>query len=128
MWIQSSSHERAGADVSSWRSAGSISRLREPPAHGPDESGLLRAARPPVGRHPRPECEPSATDFLVFELPAIVEAFATRFDELPEAVEGVPDARMAIGTGKLVRAFAVYGLLMADDSVELIGVEIDLDR
>jgi hypothetical protein len=38
------------------------------------------------------------------------------------------DARMAIGTGKLVRAFAVYGLRMADDSVELIGVEIDLDR
>lgn len=75
-----------------------------------------------------PNGEPSATDFLVFELPAIVEAFATRFDDLPEAVEGVPDARMAIGTGKLVRAFAVYGLLMADDSVELIGVEIDLDR
>ena len=75
-----------------------------------------------------PGGEPSATDFLVFELPAIVEAFATRFDELPEAVEGVSDARMAIGTGKLVRAFAVYGLLMDDNSVELIGVEIDLSQ
>jgi hypothetical protein len=62
----------------------------------------------------------------VLELPAIVEAFATRFRELPEAVEGVPDARMTIGTGKLVRAFAVYGLLMGDESVELIGVEIDV--
>jgi hypothetical protein len=32
---------------------------------------------------------------------------------------------MEIGTGRLVRAFAVYGLLMSDDSVEVIGIEID---
>ncbi|MGH9227243.1 MAG: hypothetical protein ACRD07_00680 [Acidimicrobiales bacterium] len=44
---------------------------------------------------------------------------------MPEAVEGVAEARMVIGTGRLVRAFAVYGLLMIDDSVELIGIEID---
>ena len=72
-----------------------------------------------------PHGEPSATDFLVIELPAIVERFATGFDTLPEAVEGVAEARMVIGTGRLVRAFAVYGLLMSDDSVELIGIEID---
>lgn len=81
-----------------------------------------------LGTSRGPNGEPTATDFLVVELPAIVEAFATRFDELPEAVEGVPHARMAIGTGALVSAFAVYGLLMADDSVELIGVEIDLSH
>jgi hypothetical protein len=69
--------------------------------------------------------EPSVTDFLVIEVPAIVERFAARFDALPEAVEGVPQARMVIGTGRLVPAFAVYGLLMSDDSVELIGIEID---
>jgi hypothetical protein len=46
----------------------------------------LGPARGPLG-------EPSATDFLVVELPAVVEAFATRFDELPEAVEGVSYAR-----------------------------------
>ena len=72
-----------------------------------------------------PHGEPSATDFLVIELPAVVEQFATGFDTLPEAVEGVAEARMVIGTGRLVRAFAVYGLLMSDDSVELIGIEID---
>jgi hypothetical protein len=69
--------------------------------------------------------EPSATDFLVIEVPAIVEQFATDFESLPEAVEGVAEARMVIGTGRLVRAFAVYGLLMGDDSIELIGIEID---
>jgi hypothetical protein len=49
--------------------------------------------------------KPSATDFLVFELPAVVEAFATRFDAFPEAVEG--RSRGADGFG-------------------LIGVEVDL--
>ncbi len=46
-----------------------------------------------LGTSRGPSGEPSATDFLVVELPAIVEAFATRFDELPEAVEGVPHGR-----------------------------------
>jgi hypothetical protein len=32
---------------------------------------------------------------------------------------------MVIGTRRLVRAFAVCGLLMSGDSVELIGTEID---
>jgi hypothetical protein len=72
-----------------------------------------------------PHGEPSATDFLVLELPAIVDRFATGFETLPEAVVGVAEARMVIGTGRLVRAFAVYGLLISDDSVELIGIEID---
>jgi hypothetical protein len=75
-----------------------------------------------------PHGEPSATDFLVIELPAVVERFATDFETLPEAVEGVAEARMVIGTGRLVRAFAVYGILMSDDSVELIGIEIDTTR
>jgi hypothetical protein len=68
--------------------------------------------------------EPSSTDFLVTEMPAVVDAFASRFEELPEAVEGVPEARMVIATGSLVRAFAAYGLLTTDGSVELIGIEI----
>ena len=33
-------------------------------------------------------CAPSATDFLVCELPPVVERFATDFDGLPEVVEG----------------------------------------
>jgi hypothetical protein len=47
-----------------------------------------------------PHGEPSATDILVIEVPAIVELFATGFDTLPEAVEGVAEARMVIGTGR----------------------------
>ena len=69
--------------------------------------------------------QPSATDFLVIDLPAIVERFATDFEGLPEFVEGVGVARVLVATGRLVRAVAVYGLLVADDSVELIGIEFD---
>jgi hypothetical protein len=60
------------------------------------------------------------------ELPAVVERFASGFDALPEVVEGFPGARMLIATGVLVRAFAVYGLLVDDDSIHLIGVELEL--
>ena len=44
---------------------------------------------------------------------------------LPEFVEGVGVARVLVATGRLVRAVAVYGLLVADDSVELTGIEVD---
>jgi len=54
-----------------------------------------------------PSGQPSATDFLVLELPAVVERFATDFEGLPEIVDGFPAARMFIAHGLLVRAFAV---------------------
>ena len=73
-----------------------------------------------------PNGEPSSTDFLVMELPAVVERFAIDFDSLPELLEGLSASRMLIASGVLVRAFAVFGLLMADDSIELIGVELDM--
>lgn len=82
-----------------------------------------------LGTSRGPNGEPSATDFLVVELPAIVEAFATRFDEPPVSTSCPKPSRACRTPGwrsALVRAFAVYGLSMADDSVELIGVEIDL--
>lgn len=73
-----------------------------------------------------PAGEPSATDFLVIDLPPIVERFASEFDQLPEAVTGVPALRVLIEAGSLVRAVAVYGVLGDDDSVELVGVELDV--
>lgn len=36
--------------------------------------------------------EPSATDFLVIDLPVFVERFATGFETLPEVVAGVQDS------------------------------------
>jgi hypothetical protein len=54
----------------------------------------LGALRGPAG-------EPSATDFIVVDLPTIVERFAMHFDDLPEAVEGVPGLRVVVGLRRL---------------------------
>jgi hypothetical protein len=43
--------------------------------------------------------EPSASDFIVLELPTIVDRFATDFEGLPEIVEGVPAGPMLITSG-----------------------------
>lgn len=69
--------------------------------------------------------EPSATDFLVFDFPNVVEQFATNFDRLPEVVQGVSASRMLLTSGLLVRAMVVYGLLLDDESIDLIGIELD---
>lgn len=92
--------------------------VRVSPAFFEQLDEQLRSVRGDAG-------QPSATDFLVIDLPAIVERFATDFEGLPEFVEGVGVARVLVATGRLVRAVAVYGLLVADDSVELIGIELD---
>ncbi len=78
-----------------------------------------------LGAERGPAGEPSATDFIVFDLPTVVERFAMQFDDLPEAVEGVTVARVVVGTGEVVRALVVYGLLLTDGAIELIGVDID---
>jgi hypothetical protein len=77
------------------------------------------------GRERGPNGEPSATDFIAFELPAIIDGFAERFDSLPEAVLGLPAARMFITSGVLVPIVVVFGLLADDGVIDLIGVSID---
>lgn len=83
-----------------------------------DQLDELRAERGDGG-------EPSATDFVVIELPAVIERFATDFESLPEIIDGAPGGRMLIAPGLLVRAFAVYGLLVADGSIDLAGITIE---
>lgn len=72
-----------------------------------------------------PNGEPSAADFVVMELASIVERFALEFDRLPQTIEGLPGARMVIAPGLLVRAFAVYGVLVTDDVIDLVGIIIE---
>jgi hypothetical protein len=72
-----------------------------------------------------PNGEPSAHDFVVIELPTIVERFATAFDSLPESLRGVDSARMLISSGLLVRAFAIDAALIENGAVELLGVTIE---
>ena len=78
----------------------------------------LRELRGPGG-------EPSASDFLVIDLPTISDAFAEHFDEFPAMYPDRDDYRYLVATGKLVRAALVVGQLVADGSIVLFSIDID---
>ena len=79
----------------------------------------LREARGPQG-------EPSASDFLLIDLPVISATFAERFDELPPFCEGRADYRYLVATGKLVRSALVVGQRLPDGAIALVALEIEL--
>lgn len=81
-----------------------------------------------LGEERGPAGEPSRIDFLRFELPAIEEEFALRFEQLSEIIPGRPDYRMVITAGRLVAGISIIGQLVNDGSVVLLGVEIDVGR
>ncbi len=88
-----------------------------------------------LGPDRSPEGAPSATDFLVLELPPVVERFATDFDGLPEVITGFAAARVLIASGILVRGIlvrgilvrgmVVYGILVDDQTIELVDIDLD---
>ncbi len=73
-----------------------------------------------------PRGEPSSTDFITIDLPTIVDEFAERFETLPVAFSGRSDYRVLVSSGILVAASVVVGQLLGDDTVVLLGIEIDL--
>ena len=79
-----------------------------------------------LGSQRGPNGQPSVTDFIVIDLPVEAERFAASFDELPEAIAGVPSIRMCIGSAALVDAYVVHGIETPDGAVNLVGIEIDL--
>ena len=81
-----------------------------------------------LGEARGPNGEPSASDFLLIELPTIAEAFGERFDELLRLYPERNDYRYRylVAGGRLVYAVVVVGQLIDDDSISLFGIEIDL--
>ena len=79
-----------------------------------------------LGSERGPNGEPSATDFLVVDLPTVVEAFVTEFDSLPKTIGGIGSMRMFIGTCALAYAFVVYGIETSAGVIELVGIELQL--
>lgn len=78
-----------------------------------------------LGETREPNGEPSATDFLLIDLPTIADAFAERFDEFPTLYPDRDDYRYLVTTGRLVYAVVVVGQLLADESILLFGIDID---
>ena len=78
-----------------------------------------------LGESRGPNGEPSASDFLLLDLPSIADAFAERFDQLPAMYPDREDYRYLVTTGRLVAAAVVVGQLVADGSVVLFAIDID---
>ena len=70
------------------------------------------------------EGSPSAADFLLYDLPPIRDLLASGFERNTLEVIGAEPLRVLIGSGTLVRAVAIYAYLADDDTVAVIGVEI----
>ena len=67
---------------------------------------------------------PSATDFLMRELPAIIDRLATSYETSTLPMMGGSEIRVIIAAGVLVDYVAVYAVLADDDAVEVIYLEL----
>jgi hypothetical protein len=68
---------------------------------------------------------PSATDFLLHEMPAIIDSLALAFEASTHPVADREDLRVLVSVGVLVGFVAVYAVLAPDDAVEIIYLEIE---
>jgi hypothetical protein len=53
---------------------------------------------------------------------AIIEEFATGWDDLPEQIPGGPEYRVLIKTGRTVPMVSVVGQLAPDGAIELVDI------
>lgn len=67
---------------------------------------------------------PSATDFLLYELPPIRDLLASGFEECTLAAAGAEPLRVLIVSGTLVRSAAIYAYVSETNSVDVLGIEI----
>jgi hypothetical protein len=68
---------------------------------------------------------PSTADFLLHELPPLIDLLAEDYERATLAVPEVPDVRVLIATGVLVAHLVLYVVLGDDGAVEIIYLEID---
>lgn len=67
---------------------------------------------------------PSATDFLLHEMPAVIDLLAAEFETRTVPVADDPEIRVLITAGILVPFMSIYAVLAADDSVDIIYLEL----
>ncbi len=69
---------------------------------------------------------PSATDFLLHDMPRIIDRLADDFETATLPVDDEPRIRMLIASGSLVAFIVVYAAIAADDAVEILSLELEL--
>jgi hypothetical protein len=67
---------------------------------------------------------PSATDFLLHDLPAIIDLLAEDFERRTAPVADDPEIRVLVAVGVLIPFVAAYAVLAADDNVDVIYLEL----
>lgn len=70
---------------------------------------------------------PSTGDFLLHELPPLIDALAEDHGAVTLAVEGLPQVRVLIAAGALIPRLALYVTVAEDGAVEIIYLQIDSD-
>jgi hypothetical protein len=67
---------------------------------------------------------PSGTDFLLHEMPAIIDRLADAYETSTLPVADDPEIRVLITAGILVEYVAVFVVLAGDDAAEVIYLEL----
>ena len=68
---------------------------------------------------------PSTADFLLHEIPPLIDLLAVSYDQITLAVEGVAGVRVLIAAGVLLPYVALYTVLASDGAIEIIYLDID---
>ena len=68
---------------------------------------------------------PSGADFLLHEMPKIIDALAEDYLGTTLPVEGVDDVRMLITSGIMVAFIVVYVVVAADGGIEIVSLELE---
>jgi len=71
------------------------------------------------------EGEPSTTDFLLHEIPSVIERLASMFEEVTMPALPGSDVRVLITAGVFGRILAFYVALAPDGWVEIFYLDID---
>ena len=71
------------------------------------------------------EGSPSATDFLLHEIPAVIDRLAVAFEESTIPFVAGSDIRVLITARVFVNLMAVYVVIANDGAVEIIYLEIE---
>ena len=69
--------------------------------------------------------EPSATDFLLYELPRLRDQLASDFVGNTLSLPELGPVRMMIAAGTLVQSVAIYAYLDANDDVVVVALDLD---
>jgi hypothetical protein len=70
--------------------------------------------------------EPSATDFLLHELPRVIDRVALDVESSTFVVANDPAVRVFTSSGLLVAFLAVYLVVTFDGSIDILHLELDL--